>query len=552
MRSGRHEGSSRMFRGMSWWMLAVLLLAPMTAIGQKTAVFTHHNDTHRTGWNHTETTLTPANVNATQFGLLTTVAVDDEVDAVPLVIPNVNITAGQYQGQHDVVYVVTANNTVYAIDATAGTILLSTNLGTPVAEPLNCKSNGPNVGVNSTPVIDTSRSLLYLIAYTEGSTGPVYTLHALNLGNLTDKLTPQVVAGSHPLTNGSPYAFSATYQRQRPALLEANDNIYAGFGSWCDFATNLSRGWILGWNASTLAPLPANQLLQTQASDTDDFYMASIWMSGSGPAADDSGNVLFVTANSDPSGTTYDGVTSIQESVVKVTSDLTTVVDLFTPSDWGFLDAGDHDFGSGGVMVLLDQSGSIPHTAVAAGKEGSMYFMNEDDLGGYSADTNNVLGTYTIGKCWCGASYFEYDKTPVVVTSGGNMIKAYRVITSPTPELKIFSAATIITGQNAGNNLPTGFFTSVSSNAMTNPIIWALSRPLSLSQPSVTLYAFSPLGSDGNMTQLFSTVAGTWPYVRGRYNQVPVVANGKVYVASYEQLNIYGLLPPQSKTDQQK
>jgi len=552
MQLPRHKSSSPAFRGVSWSILTVLLLAPMSAIAQKVGVYTHHNDTHRTGWNHNETTLTPANVNATQFGLLATVTVDDEVDAVPLVAPNVNITAGQYQGQHDVVYVVSANNTVYAIDAATGTTLLSTNLGTPVAEPLGCKSNGPNVGVNSTPVIDPTRNLLYLIAYTQGSTGPVYTIHALNLGNLTDGITPQVIAASHLLTDGSQFAFSATYQRQRPALLEANGNIYAGFGSWCDFGGDLSRGWLLGWKASTLAPLPANQLLQTQASDPDSFYMASIWMSGFGPAADDAGNVLFVTGNSDPSGTTYDGVTSIEESTVKVSPDLTTVLDLFTPSDENFLDEGDHDFGAGGVMLLLDQAGSVPHMAVAAGKEGDMYLMNEDNLGGYSADTDNVLGTYTIGKCWCGASYFEYAKTPVLVASGGNMIKAYEVITSPSPSLKLVTAATIVTGQNAGNNLPTGFFTSVSSNAMTNPIIWAISRPISLSEPAVTLYAFSPLGKGGKMTQLFSTVAGTWPYVRGRINQVPVVANGKVYVASYQQLNIYGLLPLASKTDQKK
>jgi hypothetical protein len=552
MKPSRYTSSSRSFRGIITLMFTVFLFGPVVAIAQKTAVVTYHNDNYRTGWNSTETTLTPASVNATQFGLLTTVAVDDEVDAVPLVIPNVNITAGQYQGQHDVVYVVTANNTVYAIDATAGTILLSTNLGTPVSDPLNCHNNGPNVGVNSTPVIDTSSNNLYLIAYTEGSTGPVYTLHALNLGNLTDSLTPQVVAASHPLTNGSPYAFSATYQRQRPALLEANGNIYAGFGSWCDSATTFSRGWVLGWNATTLAPLPANQLLQTQASDLHNFFLASIWMSGYGPAADDSGNVLFVTANSDPSGTTYDGVTSIQESVVKVTSDLTTVVDLFTPDNWGLLDEGDVDFGAGGVMVLPDQSGSIPHMAVAAGKAGNLFFMNEDDLGGYSSDTNNVLGTYTIGSCWCGASYFTYEKTPVVLTSGGNTVEAYRVITSPAPELKIYSNLTIVTGQESGKGLPSGFFTSISSNGTKNPIVWALSRPISNTQTSVTLYAIDPLGSAGKMTQLFSTVAGNWPYLGGRYNQVPVVANGKVYVASYEQLNIYGLLPPQSKTDQKK
>jgi len=536
--------------GRTLVLISVIFLCAPFGLAQKTAVFTYHNDVHRTGWNHTETTLTPANVNATEFGLLASVPVDDEVDAVPLVIPNVSITSGQYQGVHDVVYVITASNTVYAMDASSGTVLLTTNLGTPVVEPLGCKSNGPNVGVNSTPVIDQSRKLMYVMAYTEGSSGPVYTLHALDIGNLQDKVKPEVVSATHTLTDGSQFAFNATYQRQRPALLEANNNVYAAFGSWCDFAGNLSRGWLLGWEASTLAPLPANQLLQSQASDTDDFFLASIWMSGYGPSADDKGNILFVTGNSDSAGNNYDGVTSIQESAVKVSPDLSTVVDLFTPDDWSFLDQGDHDFGSGGIMVLPDQAGSIPHLAVAAGKEGSMFLMNEDDLGGYSPNNNNVLGTYTIGKCFCGESYFSYLKNPAIVTSGANQIIAYRLITSPTPQLEQYSSATIVTGQDAGPTA-TGFFTSVSSNGQGIPIIWALSRPLSQTQPAISLYAFLPLGKAGAMTQLFSdTAAGTWPYFVGRYNQVPVVANGKVYVASYQVVNIYGLLSSASKANQ--
>lgn len=552
MHFSRRQSGSRTFQVFfSLLSVTFLFLMSPAAIAQKTAVVTYHNDTYRTGWNSTETTLTPANVNATQFGLVATAAVDDEVDGVPLIVPNVTITAGQYQGtQHDVAYVTTANNSVYAIDADSGTILLSTNLGTPVTWPLNCHSNAEDVGVNGTPVIDTTMNNLYVIAYTEGSTGPTYTIHALNISNLVDAITPQVVSASHALNNGTQFPFNATYQRQRPALLEANGNIYAGFGSWCDKGTNLSRGWILGWNASTLAPLPANQLLQSQATDPNNFFLASIWMSGYGPAADDSGNVLFVTANSDPSGTTYDGVTSVQESVVKVSPDLSTIEDLFTPYNWPVLDANDEEFGSGGVLVLPDQAGSIPHLAVAAGKNGYMYLMNEDDLGGYSSDSNNVLGTYVIGSCWCGQSYFVYEKTPVVVTSGSDLVRAYEVVTSPTPELKVATSAAITTGQNSIQGVPTGFFTSISSNGPKDAVIWALGRPLSKTATSVFLYALNPVGTGGKMTQLFTTTGGTWPYFGGRYNQVPVVANGKVYVASYQQLNIYGLL--QSASSQAK
>jgi hypothetical protein len=539
-RNARVHGLAR----IASFVFAIFLSNAVTAAAQ-TSVTTYHNDNYRTGWNNAETTLTPSNVNASQFGLLATVQVDDQVDAQPLLVPNVNITAGSHQGLHNVVYVVTGNDTVYAIDANAGTILLSNHLGTPVTNPLGCNNNGPHVGITSTPVIDTSKNNLYLIAYTKGSggNGPAYTLHALDLGSLTDKITPTVVSASHTLSDGTSFVFNATYQRQRPALLEANGNIYAGFGSFCDFSANLSRGWLLGWNAATLAPLVANKLFDTQATSPDSFFLSAIWMSGYGPAADHSGNIVFVTGNSDYSGTTYDGVTNIQESTIKVSSDLTTVVDLFTPTDWSSLDMYDTDFGSGGALVLPDQPGSISHLAVAAGKDGNMYFMNEDDLGGYSTTGNNVLGTYQIGGCWCGESYFvdPVDGLARVVSSGGNVVGVWKLQTSPTPTLTRVAHASVTTGQNGG------FFTSVSSNGNASPIIWALSRPLSQQLANMQLYAFNPESGGKTMAQLFRAAAGPWPNQGGDSNQVPTVANGMVYVASFRQLRIFGLKPTSNK-----
>lgn len=498
------------------------------------SITTYHYDNNRTGWNQNETVLTPANVASSSFAMLQKVTLDDQVDAQPLVVPGVNITTGNYQGKHDVVYVVTENNTVYAIDAEAGTILLSPNFGKPVPYPLGCNNNGPNVGINSTPVIDPTTNTLYVMVYTNNP--PTYKLHALDLGSLTDKVTPQVVSASHGLSNGTTFTFNATYQRQRPGLLLANGNIYAGFGSFCDLGANLSRGWLLGWAVNTLTPIAANQLNDTQATDSDSFFLSSIWMSGYGLAADDSGNIVFVTGNSDYSGTTYDGVTNIQESVVKVSPDLTTVVDLFTPSNQSSLDQGDVDFGSGGALVLPDQSGSTPHLVVAAGKYGSMYLMNGDDLGGYSTTKNNVIGTYQVGGCWCGQSYFvDADGASRVVSSGGHLVNVWKLATAPKPKLtKVATSAFIAGGQDPG------FLTSVSSSASSNAIVWALSRPNSSSQPRIYLYAFSP-DSGTTMTQLFKGFAGAWPNINGNANLVPVVANGEVFVASNKQLQIFGL-----------
>src|ERR1019366_6112132 len=176
--------------------------------------------------------LTPANVGNRSFGLLQTVALDDQVDAQPLVVPGVQITAGKYQGSHDVVYVATEGNTVYAIDVHSGTVLLSPRFGTPVPMPLGCNNNGPNVGINSTPVIDPDSKTLYVMVYTQDPSGPAYRLHALDLGSLKDKVKPEVVRASHSLTDGTTFTFNATYQRQRPGLLLANGSIYAGVGCW--------------------------------------------------------------------------------------------------------------------------------------------------------------------------------------------------------------------------------------------------------------------------------------------------------------------------------
>jgi hypothetical protein len=517
--------------------VALILLA-VGALAQ-TAVTTYHYDTYRTGWNNTETTLTPANVGSSSFGLLHNVALDDQVDSQPLVVPGVTITAGTSQGPHDVVYVATEGNTIYAIDVHSGAVLLNPNFGSPVPMPLGCNNNGPNVGINSTPVIDPSSSTLYVIIYTQDASGPAYRLHALDLGSLTDKVTPQIVSASHTLNNGTTFNFNATYQRQRPGLLLANGNVYAGFGSFCDFNANLSRGWLLGWNTGTLTPLPANRLNDLQPSSPHNFFLSSIWMSGYGPAADDSGNILFVTGNSDYSGTTYDGVTNIQESVVKVSSNLGAVLDLFTPSNQGSLDQGDQDFGSGGVLVLPDQPGSKPHLAVAAGKDGNMYFMNEDDLGGYSTSKNNVIASYAVGGCWCGQSYFvdPTDGLGRVVSSGGKSIEIWKVQTSPKLLLK-----RLRDGFVGGSAQDPGFFTSISSNGTSSPIIWALARPPANSKKyPIYLSAFDPEAGTGAMTRLFHAIAGSWPNINGNANLVPVVANGEVFVASYKQLQIFGL-----------
>ena len=533
---GLRQGNRRISPTLLTPAILVFAIISTLPAAAQTAVTTYHYDTNRTGWNQNESVLTPANVIGKTFGLLRTVALDDQVDAQPLVMPGVLITAGNYQGTHDVVYVATEGNTVYAIDVHSGTVLLSAKFGAPVPNPLGCNNNGPNVGINSTPVIDPDSNTLYVMVYTMDPNGPAYRLHALDLGSLTDKITPQVVTASHALTNGKAFNFNAEYQRQRPALLLENGSIYAGFGSFCDAGANLSRGWLLGWTASSLTPFPSNQLNDQQPSDRDTFFLSSIWMAGYGPATDDAGNILFVTGNSDPR--TYDGVTNIQESVVKMSPTLTTVLGVFTPDNQVSLDQGDVDFGSGGVLVLPDQPGSTPHLAVAAGKIGTMFLMNEDNLGGYSPTANNVLGSYSIGGCWCGESYYvdPTDGLGRVVSSGGASLEVWKVQTSPKPALALVARSASI-----GGGQDPGFFTTISSNGTANPIIWALSRPPQTKTAPIYLVAFNPDFGKSKLKLLFRAAAGAWSNLTGDANLVPVVANGQVFVASNKQLRIFGL-----------
>lgn len=510
----------------------------------KINVITYHNDTRRTGWNSSETTLTPSAVSGSSFGLLKQVTLDDQVDAQPLLVPSLTIGGSE----HDVVYVATESNSVYAIDAASGAILLHVNLGTPVPMPVlpgECNNNGSNIGINSTPVINVSSNTLYVIAYVYNSAShsEEFYLHALNLTTLADKVTPVEVSATHTLSDGkTEYSFTPGSSRQRPALLEANGYIYAGFGSFCDINANVSRGWMLAWNATTLAPITQKQLNNQVLSvnSPNDFFLTSIWMSGYGPSSEGSGNVYFVTGNSDPSGTTYDKTKAVNlsESVIEISSTLNQIVSYFSPTDpnanVAYLDQNDEDFGSGGVMLLPKQPGSDPNLAVAAGKAGIMYLMKTSSLGG--ENSSDVLGEYSVGGCWCGPSFFTgSDGIGRVVSSGGNNINVWKVQTSPKTSLV---ADPEFTSPSVSGYQDPGFFTSVSSNGTTSgsAVIWAVGRPYN-STNDVTLYAFNAASG----AQLYTGIAGNWPNTTGNANIVPTVANGKVYVASYKMLSIFGV-----------
>ena len=504
-------------------------------------IVTYHYDNMRTGWDAAETALTPANVASANFGLLGQVALDEQVDAQPLYLGGQAISG---QGTHDVVYVATENDTVYAIDAESGATLLSSHLGTPVpisALPGYCNNNSNNMGINSTPVIDRDAGLMYVMTYTYENNVPVFRLHALSLSTLTDTLASVVVTATSDYNTGKPAHFVAAQNRQRAGLVETSGNIYAGFASWCDINANVSRGWVLGWNATTLQPLPAAKLFNQRTKSPDDFFLSSVWMSGYGIAADDNGSLFLITGNSDYSGTTYNKSYNLAESVIRLSADLTTVQGFFTPKsgpyDWRHLDYADNDFGAAGILLLPTQAGATPNMAVAAGKAGPMYLLNRDNLGGLS-NPARTLGQYANYGCWCGQSYYVgADGVGRVVESTGSTILVWKVRTSPA-SLSIESHSQ---GLNSGQD--PGFFTTISSNGTQagSAVIWAISRPTDTDPANVYLQAFDPANG---AAYLFGAVAGTWPFAgNANANLVPVVANGHVFVTSYGNLSIFGLAP---------
>jgi outer membrane protein assembly factor BamB len=524
------------------------------------SITTYHNDPQRTGWNRQETTLKTCNVNPRSFGLLHAVRLDDQVDAQPLVVANQQIETPEGRRTYEeVVYVVSESNTIYAIDSSTGRVLKQRTLGSSVPQsklPGNCGNNGPNVGIMSTPVIDQAAGTMYVIAYLMVDDAPTYRLYALDLSSLNDRAKPPVISGAHQLVDGTVARFVPQVSRQRPALVAANGNIYAGFGSFCDFSADLSRGWLLGWQANNLTPVGSNQLNDRRketnslrdAGAKRSFFLSSIWMSGYGVAADTESqgisDLFFVTGNSDRLGPfQVDQKNNLQESVVRMRGDLTGVVDYFTPagSEFGLqrLESRDNDFGSGGVLLIPgDQPGQIKHLAVAAGKAGQMYLLNRDDLGKYDAGgKNHVLDVVDIGRCWCGQSYFVgADDVGRIVSSGGSNVIVWRLETSPAPKL----AKEYVSVDLGSSSFQKGFFTSISSHGKMagSTIIWAIRRPTNANSPNLTLYAFDA----ENGALLFAAPAGTWPlFQAAAANVVPVVANGKVFVASYQELRIFGL-----------
>jgi hypothetical protein len=512
-------------------------------------VTTWHNDLTRQGQNNNETVLTPANVNNNTFGKLFAYSVTGQVYAAPLYVSNLNMGA---LGTHNVVFVATENDDVYAFDAVnngvGGGQLWHASLGT--AAPLPSSSIGPSnytdittqVGVTSTPVIDLATNTMYLDAFTNPSSG-VYEHHiwALDITTGLQKVAPKLVAASIQGTSpadsvGGGVTFTATQALQRAALTLLNGVVYVAYASYGD--DNPYHGWILGFDASNLNLVKVFNTTPNVTSPEDSSAgRGGIWQAGAGLASD--GTHLYVmTGNGDFDASVGD----YGDSFLELTPDNSTqptnkngyglsVTDYFTPWDEQTLSTNDTDLGSAGPLLLPDQSGAHTHEMVGAGKGLKMYVVDRDNMGGHivsaSGPDTNIVQTVTVNRAPGSQAYFN----GLVYFHGYNngLLSAYQVQSNGT-----LSAAAVASGI-AAYGFP-GATPVVSSYGAANGIVWE--TQYGGSTGSAVLRAYDATPTSSHLNELYNSGIVLGP---GAKFAIPTVADGHVYVATAGSLAVFGL-----------
>jgi hypothetical protein len=516
-------------------------------------VTTYHYDVSRTGQNTEETILTPSNVNASTFGKLFSVALDGWVYAQPLYLSNVTISGGT----HNVVYVVTEHDSLYAIDANNGTVYWKLSLipaGGSTLSSVNdlydCGDLVPEVGITGTPVIDPSSGTIYLVASSKVGGNIVQYLHAIDVVTHTEKFGgPVKIQASLTNATGVTVSFSPQFENQRESLLldkdsEGNSHVIIGWGSHCDFAP--WHGWLMSYNAATLAQ-------EAVFNSSPNGNGNGIWQSGAGPAADSSGNIYFATGNGN-----WNGTTDFGDSIVKVgppSGGAFPVLDYFTPWDQSALESGDLDVSSGG-LILLPTATNGKQQLVLQAKTGTIFNLNSSNLGKYcpnqtpactNSDTqisqeivNATAGIWGAPAYWNNYVYWAAGNDD---TGGSDHIKAFAV--NPATGL-LTTPPTSQSAQTFGFSAPVP---TVSSNGTANGILWGLDDS--------SFYAVNPCTPTTNCQVLYAYQATNLANLLYTSNQAanlrdvpggavkfatPIVANGKVYVGSQYKLTVYGLL----------
>jgi hypothetical protein len=530
-------------------------------------VLTYHNNLSRDGTNTHEFALTTSNVNTSTFGKLFSCQADGAIYAQPLWIPNLQVAGAA----HNVALVATQHESLYAFDADATpcTTLWHANLidpahgGTsgetsvPSAGTVALVGSGfgdisPEVGITGTPVIDLTTNTLYVVSKSvNASTQFFQRLHAINLTTGIERVTPQTVDSSISVSGtgagsvGGQVAFDPRNESQRPGLVLSKGVVYVAWASHEDH--DPYHGWVIGFDALTLAPV-ANAIFNSTPNQvgTLPYSRGGVWMGGGAPAVDALGNLFFITGNGTFDANT--GGSNYGDSVVKLsTVSGLSVADYFTPLDQASLDANDTDFGSGAATILVDQlAGPVTHLVIGGGKQGNLFLLNRDNMGKFSGSTNNVIETVNLGNSIFATPAFWQNNLYV---AGVGPLKQF-AFNSTTGR---FNGAPF--SQSSTSYRFPGATPSVSSNGVTNGIIWMLDNGLYCTPQSpgcgaTVLHAYDATNVANELWNSSQAAANRDLAGHAVKFTVPTVANGKVYVGTrgndssvLGELEVYGLLP---------
>ena len=476
-----------------------------------------------------EVTLTPSNVNPTQFGKVMSYPVDAQVYAQPLYLPQLNINGGV----HDVVFIATQKNSLYAFDADAstgsGTTFWHVNFGQPVTTG-DPGGPYPIAGILSTPVIDATSKTIYVVTHVEGG-NPEYMLHALDVTTGKDRVTPAGISGT---VQGDSLG-SGCYQRMGLVLNPVTNLVYAAIGS-------CPSGWIFAYDKTTLQ--------QKAIFDaTPGAGGGGFWGSGGAPAIDDATGDLYVMNGTDSGDQQWIYPMSMDgynDSFLHLKRDDLSVLDYFAPDDNAYLATNDADLGSG-ANILVPGSSTYPHEVLGGGKDGNVFVVNRDSMGGYNNQSNNVVQTVHIGTSqfdnifstpvyWNGLVYFH---------SNGDVLRAFSWTAGAAGGQQL-SSNSVANGHTVFNQH--GATPSLSANGNSDAIIWEIDDSAyntnnpSASGPAV-LHAYNATNIANELYN--SADAGSRDQAGLALKlAVPTIANGRVFVPTGSELDIYGLLNP--------
>ncbi len=519
-------------------MSALLAATALPLTHAQTDVLTWHNNNARTGLDATEAILTPANVNSTHFGLLAKVTVDGKVDAQPLYVSALTV-AGK---RHNVLFIATEHDSVYATDADSGVSLWQKSLlgaGETTSDTRSCNQVAPEIGITATPAIDRAvgpHGTIYLVAMSKDRAGNYYQrIHALDLATGAEQFNgPVAVKATYPgrgdgSSNGT-VTFDPKQYKERPGLLLQNGTLYTSWGSHCDIRPY--AGWIMTYNPTTLAQ---TSVLDFVPNGSD----AAPWNAGAGPAADAANNVYISLGNgtfdTTLNGQGFPNQGDYGNALVKFAFNGGSLqpVDYWTMYNSNAESGVDTDLGSGGLMLLPDQvdaAGKTRHLLVNAGKDHNIYVADRDNMGHFNANSNSTLYQELTGALpggeWSSPAYFNGH---VYYGSVGQKLRSFTVSSA------LLSASNVQT-TTTSFDYP-GTTPSVSSYNATEGIVWAPEN-----SNAAVLHAYDANNLSSELYNSNEAANGRDHFGAGNKFIAPTIANGKVYVATQNSVGIFGFL----------